>query len=137
MMLLFVRDLGDRVYEIDGIGKVVELKCSLDVLLLQFPFRNFLEPVFQLIRFHKVRHNGERVTPQNGFAMENRRTFFNNPEGGYNLRILRKFRAESNTSTAHSRALRECRSQFCMTSIAAAAAAAAFSIKNIPHSRGR
>src|SRR4051794_13973217 len=58
MMFLFIGHFGHCVHEINRIGKIIELKRAFDVLLLQFPFRDFFEPRFQLIRFHQISHNG-------------------------------------------------------------------------------
>src|SRR3954468_19855239 len=76
MMFLVFRYFGDPVYKADGLGEVIELERALDVLLLEFPFRHLLQSRFCLFGLQQVSHKGERVTPSNLFAMENRRSFF-------------------------------------------------------------
>src|SRR5438067_2572332 len=68
MMFLFLGHFGHCVYEINRIGKIIELKRAFDVLLLQFPFRDFFEPRFQLIRFHQISHNGTTSNTRKSFC---------------------------------------------------------------------
>jgi len=57
-MVLFVfGHFGYCIHEIDRIGEIIKLKSALDVFLLQFPFGDFFETGFQLVRFHQISHN--------------------------------------------------------------------------------
>src|ERR1044072_4398855 len=49
MMFFLFGDLGNAVHKIDRFRKLIELKSSFDVLLLQLPFRNLFQAVFQFV----------------------------------------------------------------------------------------
>jgi len=57
MVLLISGHFGHCIHEIDRVGEIIKLKSALDVLLLQFPFGDFFETSFQLVRFHQISHN--------------------------------------------------------------------------------
>ena len=60
------------VYEIDRIGKVIELESALDMFFLQLPFRDLFHAVLELAVLIKSAITGQRVTPENRFATANR-----------------------------------------------------------------
>ena len=57
MVLFIFGHFGHCIHEIDRVGEIIKLKSALDVLLLQFPFGDFFETSFQLVRFHQISHN--------------------------------------------------------------------------------
>src|SRR5881398_333948 len=68
MVFLFLGHFGHCVYEINRIGKIIELKRSFDVLLLQFPFRDFFHSLFELALFDEVSHNGTTSNTRKSFC---------------------------------------------------------------------
>jgi hypothetical protein len=52
MVFFILRNFGHSIYEIDRIGKIIELKSALDVVLFQLPFRDLFHPVFQVRSFN-------------------------------------------------------------------------------------
>ena len=51
MVFFIVRNFGHSVYEIDRIGKIIELESALDLVLLQLPFRDLFHAVLQVRSF--------------------------------------------------------------------------------------
>lgn len=70
MMLRFLRYLGNRIDEIDGLRKIVELKDPLDCLLFQFPFRDFLEVASDGIGIEGFGHTPLSIREQSPDASE-------------------------------------------------------------------
>src|SRR6266851_8343651 len=68
MVFFFLRHFGHCVYEINRIGKIIELKRAFDVLLLQFPFRDFFHSLFELALFDEVSHNGTMSNTRKSFC---------------------------------------------------------------------
>ena len=68
MMFLFLGHFGHCVHEINRIGKIIELKRAFDVLLLQFPLRDFLHSLFELALFDEVSHNGTTSNTRKSFC---------------------------------------------------------------------
>jgi len=68
MVFFFVCHFGHCVYEIDRIGKIIELKRAFDVLLLQFPLRDFFHSLLELALFDEVCHNGTTSNTRKSFC---------------------------------------------------------------------
>src|SRR5437763_1113222 len=68
MVFLFLGHFGHCVYEINRIGKIIELKRAFDVLLLQFPFRDFFHSLLELALFDGVSHNGTTSNTRKSFC---------------------------------------------------------------------
>src|SRR4030095_15504228 len=68
MVFFFLGHFSHSLHEINRIGKIIELKRAFDVLLLQLPLRDFLEPRFQLVRFHQISHNGTTSNTRKSFC---------------------------------------------------------------------
>src|ERR1700752_1756377 len=68
MMLFFVSQFGDGIHEIDCVGEIIELKSSLDVLLLELAFRDLFHAVLQFGRLHQISHNAGTSNTRNLFC---------------------------------------------------------------------
>src|SRR5581483_3512741 len=77
VMFLFLRHFGYRVYEIDRVGKIIELKGAFDMVLLQFPLRDFFHPLLvffffhpllELVLFNQLSHNGTTSNIRKSFC---------------------------------------------------------------------
>src|SRR5439155_7047313 len=68
MVFLFLGHFGHCVYEINPIGKIIELKRAFDVLLLQFPFRDFFHSLLDLASSQKACHNRTTTNPRKSFC---------------------------------------------------------------------
>src|ERR1017187_376714 len=137
MMLLVLGHFRDGIHKVDGVGEVVELERAFDVLLLQFPFRDFLQADFCVTRFDQISHNGTTSNIPKPFCNGESSLFFSACIQGQRSRTLRRFFAASNTSTAHWRACFDMRDHSAITfSVASAASSAPFTKRN-PLSRGR
>ena len=75
MVLLFFRHFSDAVDEIDRFGEFVELKSPLDMLLLQLPFRDLFQAIFQLLLLISSAITATRVTSRFAFATGNPSSF--------------------------------------------------------------
>src|SRR5215467_10632877 len=110
-MLFFLSHLSNPVHKIDRIHKIIEFESALDLVLLQFPFRDLFHAILELALFDQVSHNGTTSIT--------RKSFCNGKSSAYKSSIRRRFRRESKTSTAHLRACLESRDQSCITSVTA------------------
>src|SRR5947208_9772788 len=75
MVFFLLGHLRDRVDEIDRVLEIIELKGPLDMLLLQFPLRDFFHPLLQLACFNQVGHNGRTSNTRKSFCNAESRVF--------------------------------------------------------------
>src|SRR5512132_201043 len=128
-MFFFLSHLSDPVHKIDRIDKIIEFESALDLIFLQFPFRDLFHAILELALFDQVSHNGTTSIT--------RKSFCNGKSSAYKSSILRRFLTESKNSTAQWRACFDTRDQSRSTSRTAASASVADRMKLNPFSAGR
>src|SRR5438552_18327563 len=121
MMLFFFSHLSHSVHKIDRIDKIIEFESALDLVFLQFPFRDLLHAILELALFDQVSHNGTTSIT--------RKSFCNGKSSAYKSSIRRRFFTESKSSSAHRRACIDSRGQLRRTSRTELSASAVDRIK--------
>jgi len=81
MMLFVLSHFDDGVYKINSAGKIIELEGAFDVLLLQFPFRDFLQADFCFIPFDQISHNRTTSNTPKSFCNGESKLFFRDCRG--------------------------------------------------------
>src|SRR6516225_7072202 len=67
-MFFFLSHLSDPVDKIDRIDKIIEFESALDLVFLQFPFRDLFHAILQLALFDQVSHNGTTSITRKSFC---------------------------------------------------------------------
>src|SRR4029453_16164479 len=128
-MFFFFCHLGDPVHKIDRIDKIVEFESALDLVFLQFPFRDLFHAVLELALFDQVSHTGTTSIT--------RKSFCNGKSSAYKTSIRRRFLTESKTSSKHCPAYFDRRDQSRSSPRTADPASAGDRIKQNPFSAGK
>src|SRR5438270_14021922 len=68
MMLFFLSHLSHSVHKIDRIDKIIEFESALDLVFLQFPFRDLFHAILELALFDQVSHTGTTSITRNSFC---------------------------------------------------------------------
>src|SRR5262252_8216797 len=97
-MFFFLSHLSDSVHKIDRVDKIIEFESALDLVFLQFPFRDLFHAILQLALFDQVSHNGTTSIT--------RKSFCNGKSSGLKSKKSAKiFDGIQKTSTAERRAI--------------------------------
>src|SRR6476469_8837885 len=67
-MFFFLSHLSDPVDKIDRIDKIVEFESALDLVFLQFPFRDLFHSILELALFDQVSHTGTTSITRKSFC---------------------------------------------------------------------
>ena len=67
-MFFFLSHLSDPVDKIDRIDKIIEFESALDLVFLQFPFRDLFHSVLELALFDQVSHTGTTSITRKSFC---------------------------------------------------------------------
>src|SRR3954447_18974961 len=67
-MFFFLSHLRDPVHKIDRIDKIIEFESALDLVFLQFPFRDLFHAILELALFDQVSHNGTTSITRKSFC---------------------------------------------------------------------
>src|SRR5438477_7816892 len=68
MMFFFLSHLSHPVHKIDRIDKIIEFESALDLVFLQFPFRDLFHATLELALFDQVSHTGTTSITRKSFC---------------------------------------------------------------------
>jgi hypothetical protein len=68
VVFFFLSHLSDPVHKIDRIDKIIEFESALDLVFLQFPFRDLFHAILELALFDQVSHNGTTSITRKSFC---------------------------------------------------------------------